>query len=243
MRFMLDWLLAPMDPTRLHTVGVEISWHARLMVLAWSVFVPTGILAARFFKIFPGQNWPQVLDDRRWWHTHRLSQYCGLVAVLAGLTFILSFQKKADADTFDLHHLLGWTTVALCFLQILSGWLRGSKGGPSSPARDGSLRGDHYDMTLRRRVFERYHKSMGYAALSISILTIATGLWQTNAPRWMSATLFVWYCILAGAFLVLQRRGMAHDTYQAIWGPDEVHPGNTHDPIGLGIKKIPKTRT
>lgn len=238
---MLEWLGAPVDPTRAHEIGALLSWHGRAMVAAWSVIVPIAILAARFFKIFPGQDWPNHLDDKRWWRTHRWGQYAALAVMGLGLYLILKVPKPTPGATASagIHHLLGWATLALGSIQYVAAWLRGTKGGPTEPAPDGTLRGDHYDMSRRRRIFERLHKSIGYLALLISIAAVITGLWQANAPRWMFATLWVWYACVVAAFVLLQRRGMARDTYQAIWGPDPAHPGNGMRPIGLGVNRTP----
>lgn len=237
---MVEWMLAPCDPARLHDVGVQLSWHARSMVAAWSVLVPLGVIAARFLKVFPGQDWPRELDDRRWWHAHRAAQYMALMLMLTGLFMVLFRPVAATSITKGvwIHHLFGWTTLALGCSQYLAGWLRGTKGGPSAPALDdGSWRGDHYDMTGRRRLFERFHKSVGYVAILMSAVAIASGLWQANAPRWMFAFISTWYLVLTVVFALLQRRGMARDTYQAIWGPEPQHPGNSRRPIGIGIKR------
>ncbi|WP_028745445.1 cytochrome b561 domain-containing protein [Rhizobium mesoamericanum] len=238
---MFEWLLAPCDPTRVHEVGTHLSWHARSMVMAWSVLVPIGVIAARFFKIFPGQDWPRVLDDRRWWHLHRGAQYASLVLMLVGLFLILSAPEATQSITAAIwaHQLTGWIVLVLGGMQYLSGWFRGTKGGPSSPAANGSWRGDHYDMTRRRRLFERVHKSLGYVAMPFSMAAVSTGLWQANAPRWMLLLIGTWYVIVMVSFAVLQRRGMAYDTYQAIWGLDPQHPGNSLRPIGVGIRKLP----
>ena len=40
---MLEWLLAPIDPSRPDVVGLAISWHARIMVLAWEFLVPLAL--------------------------------------------------------------------------------------------------------------------------------------------------------------------------------------------------------
>ena len=65
-----EWLLSPLDPLRIHAVDWAVSWHGRLMVIAWLFAFPAGILTARFFKITPRQNWPQVLDNVFWWNLH-----------------------------------------------------------------------------------------------------------------------------------------------------------------------------
>lgn len=232
---MLDWLLAPIDASRGHDVSVLVSWHARLMVLAWAVLFPGGILAARFFKIMPGQNWPQQLDNRAWWHTHLTTQYAGGVAALVGLWLILRAPGFGTAG--DLHRIVGWLTLGLCAVQFLAGWLRGNKGGPTEPAADGSWSGDHYDMTPRRLVFEYVHKSVGYVALLVAVVAIVSGLWLSNAPRWMWLAIALWWAVLVVVFVRLQRRRGAVDTYQAIWGPDPKHPGNQRQPIGWGIRR------
>jgi hypothetical protein len=117
---------------------------------------------------------------------------------------------------------MGYAVLAFGAVQFIAGWLRGSKGGPTEP----ELRGDHYDMTPRRIVFEAVHKSIGYLALGLSAATILTGLWAANAPHWMWLALIVWWLVLLVAALGLQARGRHVSSYHAIWGPDPAHPGN-----------------
>lgn len=232
---MPEWLLAPMDGARAHEVGWHLSWHARAMVLGWGVLVPLGVVIARFFKIAPWQDWPRVLDSHFWWNTHRLCQYSAFALMLAGLGFILAAPPLAV--TPGPHWWLGWAVVTLGFAQVIGGLLRGTKGGPSEPAADGSLHGDHYDMTPRRLAFEYAHKSLGYLAVILSAAAILSGLWQANAPNWMWLSLCIWWAGLIVAFILLQRRGMTVDTYQAIWGPDPSLPGNRRRPIGFGVRR------
>ena len=232
---MVEWLCAPIDATRAHEVGVLVSWHGRLMVLAWGVLLPLGVLIARFLKITPRQDWPRQLDNQTWWYGHQILQYGGGIAMLAALWLIL--RTPDDGVVAETHRALGWTVIGLASLQYLAGWFRGTKGGPTDPAPDGSLAGDHYDMTLRRRVFEYFHKSAGYALLLVALASVVSGMWRANAPHWMWVGLGVWWSVLVGAFVILQRRGLAIDTYQAIWGPEPLHPGNTMKPIGLGVRR------
>jgi Eukaryotic cytochrome b561 len=220
---MLDWLQLPLDITRAHQVDVAAAWHGRLMVLAWSVLLPLGILIARFFKITPRQNWPAELDNKLWWRSHLTLQYAGGLLMLLALALIW---QSAGFSGLSLHTSLGWVVVASAFGQFLSGWLRGTKGGPTAPAADGSLKGDHYDMTRRRKVFEAVHKTVGYTGLVLSMAAIGSGFWLVNAPRWMPLVWGAWCLVLSVVWIALQRRGFAIDTYQAIWGPDQQHPGN-----------------
>jgi hypothetical protein len=230
---MIEWLLAPIDSIRPHLIAHSVAWHGRMMVLAWGVLLPVGILAARFFKITSRQDWPRQLDNKAWWYTHNALQYSGAALVIAGALYV----ERSTALLSSYHALLGWSVVVLTIAQIVGGLLRGSKGGPTAPSKDGSLRGDHYDMTLRRRVFERVHKSLGYVAVVLALAALATGLWHANAPRWMWLVLAAWWLLLAVMGLRWQRQGRAVDTYQAIWGPDPSHPGNRDAPIGWGIRR------
>lgn len=236
---MMEWLLAPIDAGRAHDLDLYQAWHGRLMVLAWAFLFPLGILAARFFKITPRQDWPNRLDNPFWWHLHRLTQYVGGVAVIIALVLI----EPSGLTPLNHHAAAGWLVIVLCVVQFLSAWLRGSKGGPTDPAPDGSLRGDHFDMTLRRRIFERVHKVVGYIAILLALGVTGTGLWTANAPVWIWLAIALWWCLLGAAFVRLQRMGRAVDTYQAIWGPDENLPGNTVKPIGWGIVRPGKERS
>ncbi|MEL6298465.1 MAG: cytochrome b561 domain-containing protein [Pseudomonadota bacterium] len=222
---LLAWALAPIDPGRPHDVGFETAWHGRLMVLAWGVLLPAGIIAARFFKVMPRQDWPNQIDNRIWWRTHLTTQYLGGLVVL-GAVYLVWNSTTGSAEALW-HRVFGWSVVAMAAVQFISGWLRGTKGGPTEPAPDGSLHGDHYDMTPRRRAFESIHKSCGYIAIAIAVASILTGLWIVNAPTWMFATLTLWWITLIAAYTALHRaRFGTVSTYQAIWGPDPHHPGN-----------------
>jgi hypothetical protein len=235
---MIEWLAAPIDWTRTHNVSAAVAWHGRLMVLAWCVLFPLGIIAARFFKITARQSWPAQLDNKAWWIAHNGLQYAGAIA-LATAIFLVTTPVGWSASV---HAILGWLVVMLTAIQFFGGWFRGTKGGPTEPQPDGSLHGDHYAMTKRRRLFERTHKSVGYIAVSTALCAMPTGLWLANAPRWMWISIGVWWTALIAFAIVLQRRGRAVDTYQAIWGPDPKHPGNKIKPIGWRIHRPPEKK-
>ncbi|WP_419913866.1 cytochrome b561 domain-containing protein [Hoeflea sp.] len=214
-----EWLLAPIDAGRPHQVDLAVAWHARMMTLAWGVLVPAGVLIARYFKVTPRQDWPRVLDNQFWWVSHLWLQQTAAALMLLGVVLTLPGAWEASIQ----HAILGWLVVGFACLQILSGWLRGTKGGPSDPA---GLRGDHYDMTRRRLLFEAVHKVIGYALLPIAAATIMTGLWSANAPVWMWIVIPAYWIVLIVVAVVCERRGMNMGSYQAIWGPDKDHPGN-----------------
>ena len=93
-------------------------------------------------------------------------------------------------------------------------------------------------MNVRRRIFEALHKSVGYCLLLLAVATIVMGLWQVNAPRWMWICVLSWWILLVCTFIVLQRKGFAIDTYQAIWGDDPSHPGNRLPSPGWGVRRL-----
>ena len=229
----MEWLLAPIDPARAHDVGFAVSWHARSMVIAWGVLAPLAVLIARYFKVVPGQDWPRELDSQVWWRSHWMGHSCVAMLSLFGLGLILQV-----AQGRSLHGFLGYVVLFLMLVQVSFGVMRGSKGGPTAPGHDGSLSGDHYDMSPRRVIFEYVHKCVGYLTLILAVVVIVMGLWDTNAPRWMWITLTGWWAFLIGFAIMLQARGRAVDTYQAIWGPGPEHPGNHRAPVGWGIRRL-----
>ncbi len=231
---MWEWIASPVDPSRIHAVGFAVSWHGRSMVLAWSVLAPLAVIGARFLKILPWQDWPRELDNQLWWRGHWMGQAIVLLLTVFAIGLVLG-ATGGRGPTW--HGAFGLGLLALLLLQVGLGVFRGSKGGPTAPARDGSTRGDHYDMTRWRRVFEATHKALGYALLGLAAVTILLGLWQANAPRWMWALIVAWWAALALLAVVLQRRGWAADTYEAIWGPDPAHPGNRMPPRGWGMRR------
>lgn len=230
----MEWLMVSISGNASHTLAPWAVWHARWMVLAWGVLLPVGVLIARFFKVLPEQNWPQEVDNTVWWHTHRALQWAGFACMLVGLWLV--WGKGASGGSLPrLHGWVGLLVCALAALQVLGALARGSKGGPTEE----TLRGDHYDMTPRRRMFERLHKGMGWMAVLLAVMVMAMGLALVDAPRWMVLALSLWWLALVAAFVHLHRAGRCIDTYQAIWGPEAHHPGNGKQPIGWGITRAP----
>lgn len=227
----MNWLATPLSGGPAGELAPWVYWHARLMVLAWGVVLPIGALAARFFKIGRRQDWPRELDPKAWWRAHFWGQNLGFALMLVGLALAVGNGPMASGAALA-HHLLGWSVVALGSVQFVSGWLRGDKGGPTAPR----MRGDHYDMTPRRVVFEHIHKRLGWVAVALTVPTVALGLALADAPRGMAIGLGLWALALTAAFVKWQREGRSVDTYQAIWGPDPSHPGNRRRPIGWGVR-------
>jgi hypothetical protein len=237
---MVHWWSMPLSGSPVHELHGWAVWHGRLMVLAWGVLLPAGALAARFWKRWPGQRWPERLDHPGWWWAHRVLQWSGVLVMSAGAALAFLNHPAAGPDLGlpgtpgGWHGALGWALVAAGWVQVLASALRGTKGGPTDPA---SPHGDHYEMTPRRIAFERLHKGLGWAAVVASVGVIALGLVAADAPRWMPAVLAAWWALLLMLFVRWQREGRCLDTYQAIWGPDARHPGNRRAPVGFGVRR------
>lgn len=224
--------MAPLSGSLSHHMEPWAYWHARLMVLGWGVLLPVGALVARYFKVTRRQRWPQELDNKAWWHAHRVLQWGGIGAMSLGAW--LAWGQGNDSRTVaQIHAWAGWTLVGLGWLQVAAGLSRGTKGGPTAA----QMRGDHYDMTPHRIWFERFHKGLGWLAVLAAWAVLALGLVTADAPRWMALALAAWWLALAGAAWHWQRQGRCLDTYQAIWGPDPQHPGNRLKPIGWGVRR------
>lgn len=201
--------------------------HALIMLFAWLILIPVGILAARFFKVLPGQDWPRKLDSQVWWRLHQITQYSAVVLMLIAAYIAIS---ESGGLELSVHGLLGGGAVLMACAQVLSGWLRGSKGGPTDrnvdPKDAQTWRGDHYDMTGRRLLFEAWHKCGGYLAVAFAFAAIATGMSLLGWAETAFALVILVVLVIWGLFVVFERLGLRKDTYQAIWGKDPEHPGN-----------------
>ena len=212
------------------------------MVLSMGVLMPPVIIVSRFFKVTPGQDWPRQLDNPFWFVTHRRWGHVIGLIVVGGLAFALAAEGWR-ALWHSPHSTLGWTVVALVFIQVVGSWLRGTHGGPVDPFTrkqrpPNEWPGDHFSMTPRRIVFEYVHKGAGYALLILTAAAIPTGLITADSPRWMPIAMGIWWLAMLGVFIWLQRTGRCVDTYQAIWGLDPNLPGNRRRPIGFGISRM-----
>ncbi len=223
-----EFYLAWLDRT------IEIHWeyHALLMTLAWFVLVPAGIVAVRFFKAKPlpygidktgiGSFHPKLLC----WTIHYFTLYGAIGLSLLGLGVAL---LVSGGFSGSMHAVLGIGTVVFGCLQIVSAWFRGSHGGKFGPGSDpddpSTWHGDHFDMTARRRWFEAYHKTGGYFALVLALGAVTSGLMQ----YWMASIAIALGLGLPGlliAFVLLEGKGLRHDTYRSVYGTHPSLPYN-----------------
>ncbi len=244
MESIITFLFTPFSGSAEHIINSNHALHGRLMVVAWCILFPLGVLVARFYKITRKQKWPEKVDNQSWWATHLLLQITGIITVLVAV--YLAYQPGFESERVPfVHELMGWAIVLLCLSQTIGGLLRGTKGEPPvlppSQTNDAhafeAYAGDHYNMTPKRIVFEYCHKIVGYLCLLLSIANIFSGLYITDTYRWIWLAIGLWWIFLIFVFVLLQKRGLCIDTYQAIYGPNTALPGNRLRPIGWGIKR------
>ena len=212
---------------------IEISWnyHAIFMVGIWFVLVPLCIITIRFGKPRPKPNGitQQVkLTNIVWWwfSVHKYGLYMAIGLSLAGLGVALVVSAGFSGSV---HSIFGITTIILGCLQVISGWLRGKHGGrfyyTADPDDPSTWRGDHYDMTPRRRKFEAYHKTAGYFAGFFAVGAVGSGLMQFPMPVLTGVILIAGLVILV-LCIVLEYKGLRYDGYRAAHGNNPDHPYN-----------------
>jgi len=213
------------------TIPIHWEYHAVLMVGIWFVLVPLCIVSIRFGKPKPRPH--GIREEIRitnlvwWWFSvHKVGLYVAIGLSIAGLGVALTVSRGFSGS---LHSIFGLTTIALGCLQIVSAWLRGKHGGryyyTADPDDPSTWRGDHFDMTPRRRRFEAYHKTAGYFAAFFAAGAAASGLMQFPMPTLAAFLLVLALGVLTLAIL-LEYKGLRHDGYRAAFGNDPDHPYN-----------------
>ena len=213
------------------TIPVHLNYHAILMVATWLVLVPLCIITIRFGKpkpTFNGIREKVSIGNLVWWwfSVHKYGLYLAIALSLVGLAVAVI---ASDGFSGSLHAMFGIATIVLGCLQVVSGWLRGTHGGrnyytavPDDPA---TWRGDHYDMTPRRRRFEAWHKTAGYFTGFFAVGAVASGLTQHPMPELMIVILVIAPVILVLCVL-LEYKGLRYDGYRAAHGYNPEHPYN-----------------
>ena len=211
----------------------EIHWnyHAWLMFTCWFVLVPFGVISIRYLKTKPRpwglpRGWGKFDRIFVWWVMHIWTLYTAITLSLGGLAVALIASGKFSGS---LHAWFGGLTILSGTLQIIVAWQRGTHGGHNHPTTDpddpSTWRGDHFDMTRRRRWFEAWHKPGGYFALFLATGAVTTGLMQYWMPMIALALPLVFVCVFI-LVVFLEGTGQRHDTYEAVFGNHPEHPGN-----------------
>ncbi|MCP5087210.1 MAG: hypothetical protein GY952_10460 [Rhodobacteraceae bacterium] len=212
---------------------IEINWnyHALLMFGVWIVLVPLCITIIRYFKPRPsefGLRRKVSIRHKEWWwfNVHKYGLYLAIILSLGGLVVALVVSKGISGS---MHSLLGMMTILMGCLQVVTGVLRGTHGGkhynnadPNDPA---TWRGDHYDRSIRRRMFEAYHKTAGMFTLLCAVGAVGSGLMQYPMPV-LSWFLFLVPLSLLATWVFLEFLERRYDGYRAVHGYGMEHPYN-----------------
>lgn len=233
---MMDWV-HPHIPTEVYvgflgtTIPIHWNYHAIFMISIWFVMVPLCIVTIRFGKPKPTLNGIREevrLTNAVWWwfSVHKFGLMFAVGLSLVGMAVAL---YASGGFSGSLHSFFGITTITLGCLQVVSGWFRGKHGGrnyfKAVPDDPSTWRGDHYDMTPRRRKFEAYHKTAGYFVFLFVSGALATGLMQYPMPALAGVILSIMF-VVAVACIVLEYKGFRYDGYRAAHGYNLEHPFN-----------------
>lgn len=213
------------------TIEIHWNYHALLMFSVWMVLVPVCVIAIRFFKPKPSQYGVTTkisLRNIRWWwfSVHKYGLFAAVGLSLAGATVALVVRGGFSGSV---HSMFGITTLTMACLQVISALFRGTHGGRyynnAKPDDPSTWRGDHYDYTLRRRMFEAYHKSSGYFTGIFALGAVGSGLMQYSFPV-LAAFAFILPILFLVVWIVLEFKGRRYDGYRAVFGYGLEHPHN-----------------
>lgn len=214
------------------TIQIHWGYHAVLMFVIWLVLVPLSIISIRYFKPKPtayGIRQKVRLSNIAWWwwfYVHKYILYTAIVLLLLAVAVAVVVSRGFSGSV---HSLFGILAVVLGCLQVGSSWFRGTHGGryyhTADPNDPSTWHGDHFDMTLRRRIFEAFHKNVGYFACAFAVGAVTSGLVQFPMPV---LTVVVLATVLAIVVLcvMLEYQGRKYDTYRSVFGNNPDLPYN-----------------
>ncbi|KAJ0877539.1 putative DOMON domain, cytochrome b561/ferric reductase transmembrane, DM13 [Helianthus annuus] len=158
--------------------------HGFMMFLAWGMFLPCGILAARYMKHVDGDVWFKI---------HVYTQWSGLTITFLGILFAAAELRGLHINL--LHVKIGILTVILGCIQPINAYIRPKKG-------------DVGEEPSPQRIFWEYiHAYCGRLAVFVGVFAIFSGMkhlgdrYDDDNVRGLMRALVVW--ILAGVLTVL----------------------------------------
>ena len=212
---------------------IEIHWdyHAILMVAIWVFLVPLCITVIRYGKPRPTEfgirTKISITNPEWWWFSFH--KYGLFLAILFSILGALVALVVSGGFSGTVHAIFGILTVIMGCLQVISAMLRGTHGGKyynNADVNDPSTwRGDHYDRTTRRRLFEAYHKTTGYFTSFCALGAVGSGLMQYPMPTLTWLVFILAFAFLA-AWIYLEFLERRYDGYRAVHGYGLEHPYN-----------------
>ncbi len=201
------------------------------MVFVWIILVPLCVTIMRFHKPRPvekGIRRDVSLWHREWWFfsVHKFGLFLAMLLAVGGAVAAII---ASGGFSGTVHAYFGIMTVLLGLGQIISSQMRGNRGGKyregADPHDPSTWRGDQYDRTPKRRLFEAYHKTTGYFTMLFALGAVGSGLMQYPMPLLTGAVLILFLAGLA-AWVVYEFKGRAYDGYRAAHGYGLEHPYN-----------------
>jgi len=213
------------------TIQIQWGYHAILMFVIWLVLVPLSIISIRYCKPKPT---PYGIREKiklsniawSWFYVHKYVLYVAIGLLLVGVAVAVTVSRGFSGSA---HSLFGIMAVVLGCLQVGSSWFRGTHGGryyyTADPNDPSTWSGDHFNMTPRRRMFEAFHKNVGYFAGFFAVGAVASGLMQFPMSVLTVVMLATVFAIIVLCIL-LEFKGRRYDTYRSVFGNNPDHPYN-----------------
>ncbi|XP_057808331.1 cytochrome b561 and DOMON domain-containing protein At3g25290-like [Salvia miltiorrhiza] len=153
--------------------------HGVLNVVSWGIMFPTGIIIARYLKVFPSA-------DPAWFYLHVSCQVSAYAIGVAGWGTGLKLGSESKSITHSVHRNIGITLFVFATLQVFALLLR--------PKKDHKL----------RIYWNIYHHGIGYSVAVLGILNVFKGLDILQPdPKWRRAYIVV-IAVLGGIALSLE---------------------------------------
>lgn len=158
--------------------------HGVLMLLAWCLVLPIGIMCSVFRAGFP--------EEGAWFKQHQNFQWTGLMLVIAAFV-VAVVMLPAGSGHFSggnvAHKVIGLVVVVLAVLQPFNAACR-----PHPP-------GAGEEKSGKRLVWELTHKNSGRIAASLAITNCILGALAVSGGYGSSAAIFAW--VVLGVSLVI----------------------------------------
>jgi len=126
--------------------------HAIIMLLAWGLCLPVGLLAARYLRSFPNALWFKI---------HRPLQYVGTFLGFIGI--IIGYSMVTAQFVHSAHATIGTIIMVFSFFQVLVAFFRPHKD-PDHPVSN------------KRIAFELFHHWNGRGLVLLAIVQIYLGI-------------------------------------------------------------------
>jgi len=156
-------------------------WHGILMMLAWGVVLPIGMIVARFCRHRPNYIWFKV---------HMPFQICGALTAFTGGSLIF-YTLWPNGHFAVWHAFSGIVLLCILFLQCCVGIFRPrtEEGKPK---------------TRVRNCFKWWHAWTGRVILLAAFVQALSGILFINWPQWAFIVYFFWGVLILAVIIILE---------------------------------------